>query len=91
MIKNFLEIENVTFSAGNKSKVNNLSLVIENEGDTEAAMEELDALIVQALGAAQKQGNIPHSFLEVIQELTRPKIDLETLLHTYVSESYLTR
>ena len=33
MIKNFLEIENVTFSAGNKSKVNNLSLVIENEGD----------------------------------------------------------
>ena len=33
MIKNFLEIENVTFSAGNKSKVNNLSLTIENEGD----------------------------------------------------------
>jgi len=33
MIKNFLEIENVTFSAGNKSKVNNLSLIIENEGD----------------------------------------------------------
>ena len=33
MIKNFLEIENVTFSAGDKSKVNNLSLTIENEGD----------------------------------------------------------
>ena len=33
MIKNFLEIENVTFSAGDKSKVNNLSLSIENEGD----------------------------------------------------------
>ena len=33
MIKNFLEIENVTFSAGDKSKVNNLSLIIENEGD----------------------------------------------------------
>ena len=33
MVKNFLEIENVTFSAGNKSKVNNLSLIIENEGD----------------------------------------------------------
>ena len=33
MVKNFLEIENVTFSVGDKSKVNNLSLVIENEGD----------------------------------------------------------
>ena len=34
MIKNFLEIENVTFSASdNKSKVNNVSLNIENEGD----------------------------------------------------------
>ena len=33
MIKNFLEIENVTFNAGDKSKVNNLSLSIENEGD----------------------------------------------------------
>jgi len=33
MIKNFLEIENVTFSAGDKCKVNNLSLTIENEGD----------------------------------------------------------
>ena len=33
MNKNFLEIENVTFAAGNKSKVNNVSLNIENEGD----------------------------------------------------------
>ena len=33
MVKNFLEIENVTFSVGDKSKVNNLSLIIENEGD----------------------------------------------------------
>ena len=33
MIENFLEIENVTFSAGDKSKVNNLSLIIENKGD----------------------------------------------------------
>ena len=33
MVKNFLEIENVTFSVDNKSKVNNLSLNIENEGD----------------------------------------------------------
>lgn len=62
--------------------------LIENEGDTEAAQEELDALIVQALGAAQKQGNTPASFLEVIREVTRPKIDLETLLHTYLSESF---
>lgn len=63
--------------------------LIENEGDSEALQEELDALIVQALGAAQKQGDIPASFLEVIREVTRPKIDLETLLHTYLSESYL--
>lgn len=62
--------------------------LIENEGDTEAAMEELDTLIVQALGAAQKQGNTPASFLEVIREVTRPKIDLETLLHSYLSESF---
>lgn len=62
--------------------------LIENEGDTKAAMEELDALIVQAMGAANKQGNIPASFLEVIKEVIRPKIDLETLLHSYMSESF---
>jgi len=62
--------------------------LIENEGDTQAAEEELDALIVQAMGAAQKQGNIPSSFLEVIREVTRPQIDLETLLHTYLTESF---
>ena len=33
MSKNFLEIENVTFAASNKNKVNNLSINIENEGD----------------------------------------------------------
>jgi len=33
MTKNFLEIENVTFAASNKNKVNNVSLNIENEGD----------------------------------------------------------
>ena len=33
MNKNFLEIENVTFAASNKNKVNNVSLKIENEGD----------------------------------------------------------
>lgn len=62
--------------------------LIENEGDTQAAMEEIDAVIVQAMGAAQKQGNIPVSFLEVIHEVIRPKIDLETLLYTYMTESF---
>ncbi|MDB9936944.1 ABC transporter ATP-binding protein [Candidatus Pelagibacter sp.] len=33
MIKSFLEIDNVTFAASAKSKVNNVSLTIENEGD----------------------------------------------------------
>jgi iron(III) transport system ATP-binding protein len=33
MPKNFLEIENVTFAASDKNKVNNVSLSIENEGD----------------------------------------------------------
>jgi len=33
MPKNFLEIENVTFAASDKNKVNNVSLNIENEGD----------------------------------------------------------
>ena len=33
MTNNFLEIQNVTFKAGNKAKVNNLSLNIEKEGD----------------------------------------------------------
>jgi predicted metal-dependent peptidase len=65
--------------------------LIENEGDTQSAEEELDALIVHALGAAQKQGNIPASFREAVREVTRVKIDLETLLHTYLSESYFDR
>ncbi|MCW8820771.1 MAG: VWA-like domain-containing protein [Sulfurovum sp.] len=62
--------------------------LIENEGDTQAALEEIDAIIVQAMGAAQKQGNTPASFLEMIHEVIRPKIDLETLLHTYMTESF---
>ena len=33
MSQNFLEIENVTFAASDKNKVNNVSLNIENEGD----------------------------------------------------------
>lgn len=62
--------------------------LIENEGDTQAALEEIDAIIVQAMGAAQKQGNTPASFLEVIHEVIRPNMDLETLLHTYMTESF---
>ena len=33
MAENFLEIDNVTFAASDKNKVNNVSLNIENEGD----------------------------------------------------------
>tara|TARA_Y100000590_G_scaffold215627_1_gene244359 strand:- start:2744 stop:3802 length:1059 start_codon:yes stop_codon:yes gene_type:complete len=33
MNKNFLDIDNVTFAAGGKNKVNNVSFSIENEGD----------------------------------------------------------
>jgi predicted metal-dependent peptidase len=62
--------------------------LVENEGDVEAAEEELDALIVQAMGAAKKQGNIPAAFEEMINEVIRPKIDLQTLLHAYMSESF---
>ncbi len=62
--------------------------LIENEGDAQSAQEELDNLIVQAIGAAQKQGNVSVSFLEAINEVTKPKIDLQTLLHVYLSESY---
>lgn len=62
--------------------------LIESEGETAAAEEEIDALIVQAMGAAKKQGNIPASFEEMINEVIRPKIDLQTLLHAYMSESF---
>lgn len=62
--------------------------IIEHEGDTQVAEEELDALIIQAMGAARKQGNIPASFLEMFDELTKPSIDLHTLLHSYMSESF---
>jgi len=62
--------------------------LIENEGDSQSAQEALDNIIVQAIGAAQKQGNVSVSFLEAINEVTKPKIDLQTLLHTYLSESY---
>ena len=69
-------------------KEEKLDLIEEEEGDNSAAMEEIDALIIQAMGAASKQGNIPSSFLEMIKEVIRPKIDLETLLHTYMTESF---
>ena len=62
--------------------------IIEHEGDTKVAEEELDALIIQAMGAARKQGNIPASLLEMFDEITKPSIDLHTLLHTYMSESF---
>jgi len=62
--------------------------IIENEGDTKVAEEEIDALIIQAMGAARKQGNIPASLLEMFDEVTKPSIDLHTLLHTYMSESF---
>ena len=62
--------------------------LIEEEGDTEAAQQEINTLIVQAMGSAKKQGNIPSSFLEMINEVIRPKVDLETILHTYMSESF---
>lgn len=62
--------------------------IIEHKGDSEAAMEDLDALIIQAMGAARKQGNIPASLLEMFDEITKPTIDMHTLLHTYMSESF---
>jgi predicted metal-dependent peptidase len=62
--------------------------IIENEGDTKAAEEEIDALIIQAMGAARKQGNIPASLLEMFDEITKPTVDLATILHTYMSESF---
>ena len=33
MNKNFFEIENVSFTAGGKNKVNNVIFKLENEGD----------------------------------------------------------
>lgn len=62
--------------------------LIENEGDSAFSIEDLDATIVQAMGVAKKQGNIPSSFLEAISEVTKPKIDLQTLLQNYFQESF---
>lgn len=56
--------------------------------DEEHYEEEIDALIIQAIGAAKKQGNLPSSLDELISEVTKPKIDLFTLLHAYISESF---
>lgn len=65
--------------------------LIEHEGDTKVAEEELDALIIQAMGAARKQGDIPSTLLEMFDEITKPTIDLETLLHTYMTESFFNK
>jgi len=62
--------------------------LIESEGDTESSLEDIEACIIQAMGCAKKQGNIPASFLEMIRETIRPKIDLQTLLHSYLLQSY---
>jgi predicted metal-dependent peptidase len=65
--------------------------LIENDGDTRVAEEEIDALIIQAMGAARKQGNIPSSLLEMFDEITKPSLDLETMLHAYMSESFFNK
>jgi len=62
--------------------------LIPNPKDEEHYEEEIDALIIQAIGAAQKQGSLPSSLDELISEVTKPKIDLFTLLHAYISESF---
>jgi len=62
--------------------------LIENSGKDSAVEEEIDAVIAQAMGAAHKQGNIPASFKERITEIINPQTDLETLLHSYLSESF---
>lgn len=50
--------------------------------------EQIDALIVQAVAAARKQGNLPGTLIEMIDEAIQPRIDLQTLLHAYITESY---
>lgn len=62
--------------------------LIPNPKDEEHYEEEIDALIIQAIGAAQKQGTLPSTLDELINEVTKPKIDLFTLLHAYISESF---
>jgi predicted metal-dependent peptidase len=62
--------------------------LLPNPKDEEHHEEEIDALIIQAIGAAKKQGNLPSSLDELINEVTKPKIDLFTLLHAYISESF---
>ena len=41
MSKNFLEIDNVTFTASAKNKVSNVSLRIENKGDINLLIRSL--------------------------------------------------
>ena len=62
--------------------------LLPQDGDTAAALEHIDAVIVKAVGTAQKQGNLPASMSYAIHETITPKIDLQTLLYRYISESF---
>ena len=83
--KSVEEVYNILYSQNPKEQKFDL---IESDADDKLYNEDIDSLIVQAMGVASKQGNIPASFLEMINEVIRPKMDLETLLHTYMSESF---
>lgn len=62
--------------------------LIEEEGDTKEYEADIDAFIIQAVTAAKKAGTIPSSLVELITDMTKPKIDLQTLLNAYMSESF---
>jgi predicted metal-dependent peptidase len=62
--------------------------ILDEPGTQQVAVEQIDALIVQAIGAAKKAGNAPASLLELFDEVIGPKIDIETLLHSYLTESF---
>ena len=62
--------------------------LIDEHGDTAEYEAAIAAVIVQAITAAKQAGNIPASLIDLISEITKPKIDLQTLLHAYMSESF---
>ena len=49
MTKNFLEIDNVTFTASAQNKVSNVSLTIENQGDIICYWVHLELVKLQSL------------------------------------------